>query len=274
MNLEVYEGIIRKPTAKIFLLVVYIISVNLLAGYIAVWLRFPSLWGGGNIFQEYAMPFGMTYAMSHWPSIILVGIPLLLLPGWNANQIRRFRLICFVLFLILIYGVFETVPFALFPAVDLFVAFFFSIIIVPPTYKEDPLLTIFMILLLSISVLTGMYVLYSKWQHQTPEIKETELMGGVFSLEAISVDNGYKKEMIFTIELKQHVPQDDVCRIATEMGEEIFDTYPFDETYHKIIKIIFNPEQAEGNFQNYTLGEVEQYEEDGQLHLGCYLKYK
>lgn len=274
MNLEIYERIYSKPIAKVILFFVYVISVNLLAGYVAVWLRFPSLWGGGDVFQEYAIPIGMTWAMSHWPSIILLGIPLLLLPGWNANQIRRFRLICLGLFLILIYGVIETVPFALFPAVDLFVAFFFSIIIVPPTYKEDPLLTIAMILLLSISVLAGMYVLYSKWQHQTPEIKDTELMGGVFRLEAISVNNGYKKEMIFTIELKQYISQDDVCNVATEMGEEIFDTYPFDKTYHKIIKIIFNPEQAEGNSQNYALGEVAQYEEDGELHIGCYLKYK
>jgi len=42
-------------------------------------------------------------------------------------------------------------------------------------------------------VLNSIYYLYLTWQHQTPEIKETELMDGLFNLQSISVDNRYKK---------------------------------------------------------------------------------
>jgi len=274
MNLETYKRFFSKPAAKIILLFVYVISVNLLAGYLAVLLKFPSLWGGGDTFQDYAMPIGLTWAMAHWFSFIPLSIPLLLMSDWNVTWIRRFRIFCLGMFLILLYGVIEKVPFALFPAVDLFVAFFFSIIIVPPTYKENPVFTIAIIILLSIVTLAGTYVLYSKWQHRTPGIKETELMGGVFRLEAISVDNNYLKQIIFTVELMQYIPQSDVCNVATEMGEEIFDIYPFDKTYDRIIRIIFNPEKAEGNLRKFRLGEVAQYKEDGELHIGCYLKYR
>lgn len=43
MDFQAYQSFFRKPPAKLLLLVIYIISVNLLAGYSAVWLDFPSL---------------------------------------------------------------------------------------------------------------------------------------------------------------------------------------------------------------------------------------
>ena len=131
-----------------------------------------------------------------------------------------------------------------------------------------------MVLLLSIIVLTSNYILYTKWQHQTPAIQETELMDGLFKLKTISVYNSYRKELLFTIELSQYIPQDDVCNIASKMGKTLFNTYPFDKKYHKIADIIFSPEQKEENSSPYPLGQVVQYKEDGEHHIGCYLKYK
>jgi len=142
MSPKTYSHFFRKPLAKLLLLLTFAISVNLLAGYIAVWLRFPTLWGGGQIFMEYVLPIHMTWAFAHWPSLILISIVLSLLPNWDSKQIERFRIICVCLFLILLYGISEKIPFALFPAVDLLVVFFFSIIIFPPSYKENPKLTI------------------------------------------------------------------------------------------------------------------------------------
>ena len=265
----------RKTPAKLLLLFFYFISVNLLAGYIAVLLNFPSLWGNSHVFGEYAIPIGMTWGIAHWPSLFIVGIPLLLLPEWNAIAIRRFRAICIGLFLILTYGVNEKIPFALFPAIDLLTAFFFSLIIVPPTYKENPVLTIVLAIFLSITSLSGIYLLYSKWEHRTPAIKETALMNGLFKLNSISVNHSYR-ELLFTIELTQYIKQDTVCNIASEMGETLFNTYNFDKEYKKIADIIFNPEQKENNFKPYPLGQIEQYKDkkDNELHFGCYLKYK
>lgn len=275
MTPQTCQQFFRKTPAKLLLLFIYFTSVNLLAGFTAVWLHFPSLWGNSQVFGEYAIPIGMTWGIAHWPSLILVGLPLLLLPEWNTVNIRRFRAICFGLFLVLIYGVIKKFPFALFPVVDLLVAFIFSLVIVPLTYKENPVLTIFMAILLSTITLTGIYIMYSKWEHRTPAIKETALMDGLFNLKSISVNHGYR-ELLFTIDLTQYIEQDTVCNIASKMGEELFKTYTFDKEYKKIADIIFNLEQKEKNFKPYPLGQIVQYKDkkDNELHIGCYLKYK
>lgn len=269
-----YQAILRKTPTKVLLFIAYVISVNLLAGYCAVWLRYPSLWGGSNVFYEYAMPIGMTWGLSHWPSLILVSIPLLLIPHWNTNQIRRYRIICIGLILILLYGVFEKIPFALFPTVDLFIAFFFSLIIAPPNYKENPVLTVTVAILITISTLYGIYYLYSKWQHQTPLIKESVLMNGLYKLKTINIDNSYRKEMLFTTELTRYIDPDKVCESATEMTSFLLETYPFDDGYNKTIEVVFNPEEKDNDLPPYPLGQMEQYEEDGETHIACYLKYK
>ncbi len=274
INPQVFQHFFCKIPAKVILLLVYITSVNFLSGYVAVWLKFPSLWGNSKIFLDYAMPFGMTWAMAHWPSLVLISIPLLRLPHWNKNQLKRFRQICIGLFVILLYGIIEKIPFALFPAVDLLIAFLFSLVIVPPTYKTNPALTIIMGLLLSMIILSGIYTLYSRWQHQTPTIKEIELMDGLFKLKKIHADNSYRRELIFTIELTQYIPQKDVCVIASEMGESLFKTYPFDKTYDKNANIIFNPKQQENNFISYQLGKVYEDYYKGEIIFGCYLKYR
>ncbi len=220
------------------------------------------------------MPIGMTWGLAHWPSLILISIPLLLIPHWNAKQVKHFRLICAALILILLYGVIEKIPFALFPTVDLFTAFFFSLFIAPPSYKENPVLTITMAGLLSIATLIGVYHLYSKWQHQAPNIKESDLMNGLYKLKTISVDNGYRKELLFTIELTQYIEPDRGCDSASEISELLINTYPFDEGYHKIVDVVFNQEGKDNVFSPYPLGQMEQYKEAGKSHIACYLKYK
>lgn len=272
MNVQAYRQFFSKTPVKILLVVIFIISVNLLSGYIAVWLRFPSLWGTSKIFFEYAFPLNLNWGLAHIPSFLLLSIPLFLLPGWNQGQIQRFRISCVCLFLLLLYGVMEKVPFALYPAVDLFVAFFFSLIIVPPNYKENPKLTIALLVLLSIVILTSLIIGFSKWQHRTPTIKETNLMGGLFILLNIDAGNNYRTELTFTVELTKFIDQKTVCDTASEMGEQLFKRYPFDNDYKKIIKVLFNPHQK--NMQPYTLGEIGQFRENGKLNIACYLQYR
>jgi len=274
MNSQTYNGFFRKRVAKFVMLFIYLIAVNLLAGYCAIWLRYPSLWGGSNVFLEYAMPIGMTWGLSHWPSMVLTSIPLLLVPHWNVKQVNRFRIICIGLILVLLYGVIEQVPFALFPAVDLFTALFLSLIIAPPNYKDNPALTITMALLISISTLYGIYYLYSKWQHRTPVIKESVLMSGLYKLKAITVENNYRKKMLFTTELTRYIEPDSVCSSATEMTNFLFDSYPFDVKYNKTVEIFFNPDSKGSDFSPYPLGQMEQYEESGETLIACYIKYK
>jgi len=128
--------------------------------------------------------------------------------------------------------------------------------------------------LLSIATLTGLYHLYSKWQHRTPIIKESKLMNGLYILKAINVINGYRKELLFSIELTDFIDPDRVCDSASNMAVFLFDTYPFDEEYKKTVDIIFNSEEKDNDLSAYPLGEVVRYEEGGGLHIGCYLKYR
>lgn len=272
MNTESCRQFFSKIPAKILLLVVFIISVNLLSGYIAVWLRFPSLWGSSNIFFEYAFPVHLAWGLMHIPSFVIIGLLLLLLSSWNQSQIQRFRITCICLFLILLYGVMEKIPFALYPAVDLLVALFFSLIIVPPSYKENPKLAISLIVLLLLIVLAGLMYGFSKWQHRTPIIKETNIMDGIFTLQNIDVNDDYRKELTFTVELTKFIDQKTVCNTASKMGEQLFNSYPFDNNYEKIIYVIYNPKQSD--VTAYSLGEVSQYEENGKLKIACYLKYR
>ncbi len=258
---------------RILLLLVYFTSVNLLAGYIAVWLKFPSLWGNSRVFGEYAIPMFMTWGLAHWPSLILVGIALLTLPSLNGVQIKRFRFICVGLLLLLLYGVVEKVPFALFPAVDLLVAFFFSLVVVPPSYKENPVFTISLAIFFTIVLFSGMYFSYSRWTHRTPAIKETELMSGLFRLKTITVNKSYR-ELLFTVELTQYMEPEEVCNTTTEMAKYLFDTYAYDDNYKKNIDVIYNPLQKENSIKAYPLGVVEKYKEDGESQIFCYLKYK
>lgn len=99
-------------------------------------------------------------------------------------------------------------------------------------------------------------------------------MNGLYKLKNIQVDNGYRKELLFTTELTQYIEPDKVCDSALEMGELLINTYPFDNKYNKVVEIIFDPIEKENNFKPYTLGLIEQYKEDDELKLGCYLKYK
>lgn len=220
------------------------------------------------------MPIGITWGLAHWPSLVLISVPLLLVPHWNAKQIKRSRIICVALILILLYGVIEQIPFMLFPKIDLFTAFFFSLIIAPPNYKENPVLTIAKTAILSIATLTGRYHLYSKWQHRTPISIKSDLMHGLYKLKSISVDNGYRKELLFTIELTEFIDPDRVCGSASKMSALLFNTYPFDEGYNKIVDVVFNPEEKDNDLTPYPLGQLEQYEEDGGLQVDCYLKYR
>ncbi len=273
MNSDIYKAIFRKTAVKTTLLLIYVISVNLLAGYVAVWLNFPSLWGISNVFGEYATPLFMTWGLAHWPSLILLGLPLLLIPDWKANQIQRFRVICLSLFVILIYGVLEKIPFALFPAIDALVAFFLSLIIVPPNYRENPKLIIGLSIFLSLVFVISSHYIYSKWQHRTPEIKESKLMNGLFELKKIEVNKNYR-ELIFSVDLKQQFSQENTCESALKMSKTLFNSYRFDNEYKRIVMLTFNPTRSDNRLSPYPLGELDQYEEDGEIHIACYIKYK
>jgi len=262
-----------KVYGKITLFLFYVVVVNLLAGYAAVFLKFPSLWGSSEIFLEYAMPFGMTWAMAHCPSLLLISLPLLELAHWDTKKLRRFRGVVFMLFLLLLYGVIEKIPFALFPAVDLLVIFSISLIVFPPSLRNNPVISIsLIIMLLTVSVRAGVNY-YLEWQHRVPEIKQSLLMEGLFELKSITVDRGRNEEMIFELDLKQHVADEELCDISLKMTKDLFSSYLFDENYHKIADVFFNPGNSDKKFSAYPLGYlIENHENDSPETISCFLK--
>ena len=263
-----------KTPVKIVFLLIYMIAANLLSGFIAVWFRFPSLWGNGEVFIDYAQPVSFTYALSHWPSLLLLAVPIIKMPDWNVMQIRRFRKICVISFLLLSYGLLEQIPFALFSAVDLFLVFAISLIILPPTLKQNPVIISVILAILTIVALKGSSILYFNWKHQVPLIKQVELYDGLYKLLSIDVKNR-NKELVFNLDITRYIAENDLCDMGTTLFTSLIKSYPFDNAYHRLVEIKFNPVDKKRGELAYPLGYlIENKENDGRPAVACYLKYK
>jgi len=168
------------------------------------------------------------------------------------------------------------IPFLLFPKVDAFVAFFFSLLAFPPNKRENPKLVATLKWLLIAGVLVFVYFAYSFWSHQTPPMTKSQYENGLFELKSIVVKNDFHKEMLFQVDLKARVPEGQACLLAQPMAADILHDYPFDDQYKKEIEVVFNPKPSEANFHAYTLGVIslnnKHREKDGSF--ACYLKYK
>jgi len=252
----------------------FVISACLLSGYIAVELRYPSLWGTTDVFTEYALPIGLTWGLVHWPSMLILGISLVTLPKWSTQKVRGFRTVCGVIFLLLLLELDNKIPFLLYPKVDLVLALMGSLVLVPPNRNDNPILTpVILIASLLLAVGAGYWgVLH--WQHQPPQIIQQELQGGLFRLQGIHVDNDYRKEMMFEVDLKKSLSESETCTYAKGLAETLFHDYPFDNDYRKEIVITLNPSTVVADFKPYELGvvAVEMMEDAAKFH--CYVKYR
>ncbi len=257
---------------RCLLFLVFLISVNVLAGYIALTLNYPSLWNVTASFWEYAVPLPFGWGLAHIPSMLLCGIPLLLLSNWQERYIRYFRVTCMGGFLMLLVVLGKKVPFILFPCVDALVALILSFVIVPPARRYTPILaSVFALLILVLGSFT-----YSAWRHQTPEITRVVYVDGAFTLKSITVNSDFRKEMIFDVDLNTRLLEDQLCAFAQVLADSLLQDYPFDNSYSKKITVNFNPLSESVGFGVYGLGELSlddaHKEQDGQF--ACYMKYK
>lgn len=117
----------------------FLLVVNLLAGWLAQELRYPSLWGNSQVFAEYAWPLPYGWSMVHWVSMLPLAFVVAALPGWPPSRLVRTRwillgLLAAVLFVEVEwpYGRLNRIPFLLFFAVDFSVALLVSLAIRPP----------------------------------------------------------------------------------------------------------------------------------------------
>ena len=99
----------------------YLVLVNLACGLIAVEFRYPSLWGGSNIFEEYAYPLPLSRAMAHLPSMGMMSVILYRMPSFSEGSLTKTRrgilialTLCIALEFVLGGGKFAQTPFLLF----------------------------------------------------------------------------------------------------------------------------------------------------------------
>jgi len=266
----------RNPWLRVLTFVSFILIVNLSAGYIAIKFDYTSLWGGDLAFSEYALPVPLTWASAHWPSMLLFSIPLLLPSIQGKKSIKLYRNLSLAVFALTLLELDAKIPFLLFPRIDGLTAFVFSLIIAPPNRRDNPLLTVIILVLLAAATLITLYYGFSAWQHRTPKISMTRFAEGVFTLSNITVNSDYRHEMLFTVELKEKLPEEQACSRAQIMASELLREYPFDEAYQKTVFVVLSPHGADQTFIPYPLGEVSlnNQDKDAAGMFACYLKYR
>lgn len=271
-----HAGYTKTIWFRAFVFLIFLLSVSLLAGYIAIKLRYPSLYNVTASFSEYAIPLPFNWGMLHIPSMIIYGIPLLVLPVLQDKYTQYFRVFCICSFLLLLLELDNKVPFLLFPKVDALAALIFSLVVVPLSSKNNPALVAAFKLLTFLAILILGFFAYSFWKHQIPTITTTQYEGGVFELKSIDIKTDFHKEMVFNIDLKERVAEDQVCTRAQPMANSVLQDYPFDSSYKKVIKVTFNPTFSESQDDPYEMGEISlndaHKEKDGRF--ACYVKYR
>ncbi len=257
----------------VLVFIVFIISTCLLAGYVAVEFRYPSLFNVEPSFAEYAIPYIFSWALIHLPSMAIYGSPLLFLPRIHEKYTKYFRIFCICSFLLLLLELDAKIPFLLFPKIDAVVALLLSFFVLPPSKKDNPLTVALLKGLALLSFLIAAFFAYSFWSHQTPVITKTEY--GDFELKSITVNNDFRKEMFYDVDIKARHPEEGLCELGQKLAQDLLKDYPFDRAYAKKIKVSFRPD-AGVNLEPYELGEIslmdKHKERDGRF--SCYLRYK
>jgi hypothetical protein len=261
---------------RLLILFAFLVCVNLLAGYVAITLDYESLYTVKAKFGEYALPLPFCWGFVHIPSMFLYGSLLALLPGAHKKYVGYFRIFCVASFALLLLEMGEKIPFLLFPKIDALTALLFSLIVVPPNRKENPVLVAAIKLSGVAATLLLGYLCYSFWAHLTPRITTTRYQDGAFELRSISIKADFHKRMTFEVDLTTNLAEDQLCVQAQSLAMDLLRDYPFDDSYTKRIDVRFNVPAAQSGLAPYPLGMLEledrARQEDGSFF--CYLKYK
>lgn len=261
---------------RVLIFCLFLVGSSLLAGYLAITLRFPSLYNVNASFAEYAIPFPFYWGFMHIPFMLIYGIPLLLSNRTKLRYVNYFRLFCVVSFVALLFTIKHKMPFLLFPTIDAITALICSLILLPPNKKNNPrLITLLKLCTTVVLILMG-YFAYDIWVHQTPNITKRLYANDTFKLQSIEVKSDFHKELLFTVNLKTELPENQICKAAQQLANEILHDYPFDQTYNQLIKIRFNPKTDEQTDSSYPLGELSLNKDDIATdgHFACYAAYK
>ena len=151
---------------RLGLLLLFLVSVSLLAGSIAITLGYPSLYKVEPDFAEYALPLPFCWGLLHIPSMFLYGIPLALLPEMRSKHVAWFRAFCAASFVLLLLELNRKIPLLLFPKVDAVTALIFSLVVRPPNRKDAPALVMAIKLILVFGLALIGWLAASAWTHR------------------------------------------------------------------------------------------------------------
>jgi len=261
---------------RILVFLVFLVSGNLLAGYVAVKLDYPSLFNIDPSFWGYAIPLPFSWGLAHLPSMFIFGIPLLFLPVLPDKYTRYFRITCICTFCILLLELDNKIPLLLYPKLDALVALIFSFIIIPPSRQDNPKQVAAFKLTALLSIFVLGYFGYSVWTHRTPQLSNKQYVNGLFELNSINIDKNYRKKMEFKVTLKKDLQEDQACTSGQKLASELLRDYEFDKTYNKIVTVVFNLTSQKENFAAYEIGEISlnNAHKTKNGRFACYLRYR
>ena len=273
-TIEAPPGVSNRRRFGILLL--FFVSVSLLAGYVAITLGYPSLYNVKPGFAEYALPWPFCWGMLHIPSMLLYGVPLALLPEMRSKQVAWYRAFCAVSFVLLLLELDRKIPFLLFPKIDAMLALLFSLAVCPPNRKDSPALVVSIKIGAALALGVLGWFAWSAWTHRTPTLAATGYGDGVFELTSITVDRGYRKRLTFEVDLLKPLAEERLCRQAQALAAGVLADYPFDETYRKEIVVSFDSPAGTSAPARYPLGmlSLNAGDRSDEGMFPCYLKYK
>lgn len=266
------------PWPRRFAFFLYLVCVNMLSGYVALALNYPSLFNVNASFGEYAYPIPFTWALAHWPSMLFYGVPLLYINQASRKLTYYYRLICIIPVALLLFVLDAKIPFLLFPWVDALAGLVFSLLLVPPNSRANPVL--FPVTSLAVAGVVGFvaYIAFDYWQHRTPALNTTTYVDGVFELTSIEIHKELH-EMRIVMDLKERLDTDRSCELGQQVAKKVLEDYPFDSDYNKLIDVWFDPGNGdipENSGRPYRLGQISlnEIDKDPGDSFACYLKYK
>lgn len=257
---------------KISVITAFIVIVNGMSGYLAIQFRFPSLWNVQADFSEYAFPVNFNWALAHWPTMAGFAACLWFVDSWSNGTIKRFRWLLVLCFLLTLFTLPQKIPFTLFPMVDAFFALLFSFILSPVNKTTQPIL----FRTLWGGGLAGLlavgYAGYMTFIHTVPQIQNTEYVEKKFHLHSIELQNNYKKELSFVVDIHQSVTEAETCNLGQLLAKQLLIDYPFDENFSKLITL---RKQIAPASQIKEVGEISLDNEHKQQNgeFACYVKF-
>lgn len=227
MNLE--------NSKRLIVAVAYLVTVNILCGFIAVEFRYPSLWGKSSVFPEYAYPVPMSWALMHWLSMAPLTYFIFRMWDWEPGLLRRFRgsllavaLLCITADIVYGGGRFHRVPFLLFPFVDTSTALLLTFVM-----TRRGLVRTSAFALAGVVLLIGVPALTASVQQQIDP----------YGLRGMTTEKGWLRpikvvrEEETTVYVLQFEPaannenQDDICYETLRVYEQMLQRHePFDRT--------------------------------------------